>query len=302
MSGNLKEVKSRISSTKNIHKITKAMELVSVSKMRRATAQVLASRPYAQESWRILRELVEKVDPKHHPLLFGQREKQKVLLIVMTSDRGMCGAFNSEILKNMDRFIPNICPNAEVDFVSVGKKGREGIVRRRLNLAAIFDEATLVPTVANVRAVATLAITEFLNGRYDHIFVLYTDFISTITQHAVYHQLLPLTPDPDLERFESNLKKKAKSEHSTREYEFIFEPNRDEVLTSLLPRLVETQLYQFLLESAASEHAARMVAMKNASDAASDIVGDLTFTYNQLRQASITQEIAEISAGKAVVE
>ena len=299
---NLKEVKSRIASTKNIHKITKAMELVSVSKMRRATSQVLASRPYAQESWRILQELVEKVDPKHHPLLFGQREKQKVLLIVMTSDRGMCGAFNSEILKNVDRFIPEICPGAEVDFVSVGKKGREGIVRRHLNLSAVFDETTLVPNVAGVRAIAKLSIEEFLAGRYDHIFVLYTDFISTISQHAVYHQLLPLTPDTDMQRFESNLKKKEQDMRQMREFEFVFEPNRDEVLSSLLPRLVETQLYQFLLESAASEHAARMVAMKNASDAASDIVGDLTFTYNQLRQASITQEIAEISAGKAVIE
>ncbi|MAF80221.1 ATP synthase F1 subunit gamma [bacterium] len=299
---NLKDITTRIHSIQNIHKITKAMELVSISKMKRATSAVLASRDYAGTLWAVIDDLAGRVNQKAHPLLFSPKKIKKVLLIVMTSDRGLCGSFNTEIFQKVSQFLKILGEKRKVDYVVIGKKGEDRAAREKWNVLASFDNLSVAPNFNDAAPIARLATDEFLNKKYDHVFIIYSDFVSTINQRSVIHELLPIKSSEDLGDVESNLKKKEKEDLPKYSYEFKFEPGRDEVLEFILPRAIQTQVYQALLESIASEQAARMVAMKNASDAAVDMVDDLKLTFNQLRQAAITREIAEISTGKAVLE
>lgn len=304
MASNLKHIRSRIRAISNIRKITKAMELVSVSKMRRSVERVLASRPYAQEYWRILREVTAAMDQKTHALLFSSSHPVRALAIMISSDRGLCGSFHSEMLRKTAQFRQILGSDVSVDFVTVGKKILDAVRRRAWPHIAHFERLSILPEVKDIAAIAHLACEGFSTKKYDHVFILYTDFVSTIVQRAVVHQLLPLKQSIELGETQPNIAGNGhdETESPLGDGDIIFEPNRTQVLSGLLPRLVEVQIYQALLESIASEHAARMVAMKNATDAASDLVDDLTLTFNQLRQATITQEIAEISAGKAVLE
>ena len=298
-----KNIKARIRAVRNIRKITKAMELVSAAKMRRAVGATLASRPYAAASLTVLNDLAAVVDPSSHPYLFASGgAASRVLILVMTPDRGLCGNLTVEIFRRADEFALTLAGQVErIDYAVIGKKGAERMGRRGLNLVASFSKLSVIPTPDEFQPIALFITKGFLEKQYDRVFLIYTDFISSLARRATVHQLLPLTYSAELGAV-SRRADEAADGASRRAFAFVFEPGRDAVLSAILPRLIETQLYQAMLESCASEHSSRMVAMKNASDSAADIADDLALAFNQMRQASITREIAEISAGKAVLE
>ncbi|MBI2552628.1 F0F1 ATP synthase subunit gamma [Candidatus Uhrbacteria bacterium] len=339
-------IKRRIKSISNTKKITKAMELVSASKMRRAVNATLGTRPYANLGWETVGELAKVTDAAHHALLRQPEKMERALVVLVSSDRGLCGGFNAQMAKRVIEFVRlnsvswrndgvrmaskhdrqsdaiTTPKNAiKIDFLTVGKKGTDLARRLGWNIVATFNNLSNNPRITDVRPVAQLAITDFVAGKYDAVYLAYTDFISSIRQVPNVKQLLPLTkevvaggihnpPQPSLTLREGDrsvppLRVRGGEEglrSANYSYSYLFEPTPAEVLDGMLPRLVEVQVYQAILESSASEHSARMVAMKNASDAARDMIDDLTFTFNQARQATITREIAEISAGKAALE
>jgi F-type H+-transporting ATPase subunit gamma len=296
MAVNTRVIRRRIKSVTNTKKITKAMEMVAASKMRKAVGSVLSTRPYATLAWEMVGEISRLTDVATHPLL-GKPTKSRnaTLLILITSDRGLCGGFNAQMLKETFKFL-RAEGGKEIDVITIGKKGGDAIRRVKKNVIASFADLTNNPRAKDVLPVARLAMDEFVAGKYESVFLAYTDYVSAIKQIPRVRQLLPIIKDEDAERSPSEALAKDGG------YGFMFEPNPKEILEVMLPRLVETQVFQALLESAASEHSARMLAMRNASDAAGEMIDDLTFTFNQARQAAITREISEISAGKAVIE
>jgi len=298
MAVSTKLIQSRITSVKNTRKITKAMELVSAAKMRKATQRVIASRPYAHLAWELITELSTEREKQQHPLLAKPEKVERVLLVLIASDRGLCAGFNAQMIKKTSEMLKEIGDDVEVDVIACGKYAERSMRKLGKNVIAFFTDLANNPTYKDIRPVGKMVIEEFQNGKYDKVMLGFTDFISAINQTPKVNQLLPLEPIEGLG--EVGEEKKEETQKINAEYKF--EPSPHQVLDLMLPRLVEAQVYQAILESAASEHSARMVAMKSASDAANDMIDDLTFTFNQARQASITKEILEISSGKAALE
>lgn len=287
---NTQSIRRRIKSITNTRQITKAMELVAAAKMRKAQERAQNSRLYsssAKESLSLLSIAAQKIT---HPLLASKKSaagaSRKDLLIVITSDRGLAGSYNSFCLRLASSFLQTKIDS--VDILTIGKKARDFFSRTDANIAATFIDLPPYPSFNDLRPVAEIAIDDFLRRQYSQVNIVYTKFHSTVKQEAVLEQFLPIE-NKDYTEGEEPLP------------EFTFEPNEKNVLDYVVPRLVETLLYQKLLESVASEHSARMVAMKNASDNASDIIKDLQLTYNGVRQAGITQELAEITAGSNAI-
>ena len=325
MGANSKAIKRRITSVKNTRKITKAMELVAASKMRKAVEAALGTREYAKHAWDILQHIAEAEREKVHPLLTA-RPVKKILMILVTSNRGLCGGLNANILKKATALIKepksmamhrvkdakDASEDVQIDVLSVGKKGERTVAKLGVEVLGSFIEMSDTPRFAEVQLIAQIALEKYEAGEYDKVVVAYSDFVSAIVQEPKVRQLLPISP-VDLEKTMLEMKRLSEqpllSEESGREQhmgvdhavEFTYEPSPEQVLNIILPRLVETQVYQSVLESSASEHSARMMAMRNASDAAKDMIEDLVFTLNRARQASITQEIAEISSGMAAI-
>ncbi|MEK7606972.1 MAG: ATP synthase F1 subunit gamma [Patescibacteria group bacterium] len=300
-------IKSRIKSVQNTKKITKAMELVSAAKMRRAIQSVLASRPYSTLAWNMVSDLAKVTDIAHHPLLSRRPAVRKIGIICITSDRGLCGGFNAQILKAVAVFAKDRAKEAvDCEFILVGKKGQDVARRMGWQVAAAFAGFTGALSISQIQPVASLAAADFISGKYDAVMLAYTDFISTLKQAPRVLQLLPLNRISGLGEVGESLPRKEAGESEKKRlsagYEYSFEPSPQRVLDVMLPRLIESQIYQALFESSASEHSARMMAMKSATDSAAEMIGDLAFSYNQARQAAITREIAEISAGKAALE
>ncbi len=311
-------IRRRIKSVGNTRKITRAMELVAAAKMRRAVAASQRSRSYAAVARDMLSRLAGLVEPDAHPLL-AAAPVERMLLIVITSHRGLCGGFNANILRRavgqwrrprrlaVQRIGEADVPPAErlaVDVVAVGRKGEEAFRRAGADVVASFRIAGDIPTAAEARPIAQLAQREFLSGKYQKVVVAYTDFVSSLVQAPRLIQLLPVSA-ADLEALladDGRAGSDAGAAPRTDLAETLFEPDPATVLAAMLPRLVEALTFQTLLESSASEHSARMLAMRNATDAAGDMIDDLTLTYNGARQAGITREIAEIAAGTAAQE
>jgi len=298
-------IRRRIKSVKNTRKITKAMELVSASKMRKAVSSVLMSRPFARLAWDTVSAVGAVIDVSLHPLLRKNNKSGKTLMLLLTSDRGLAGGFNANMTKKVVQAAKDFGSD-NIDVVAVGRKGADASRRAGLKLIASFTGITNNPKFEEILPIGKMLVDEFVKEKYDRVLLTYTDFISAVNQQSVVLELLPLGSAVDLYRV-GNVSAQNPSTPSSlstpstpREYKF--EPSPEEVLNRLLPRLVETMVYQAVLESAASEHSARMLAMRNASDAAGDMIDSLTFTYNQFRQAAITREIAEISGGKAALE
>lgn len=312
MPANTRDILRRIKSVNNTKKITKAMEMVAASKMRRAVSMVLATRSYANLSWKTILNLSETEDGKTHPLLTKKKDEKAILLILISSNRGLCGGYNVQIVnKAIDSIKKHNGGKKITEIMTMGKKGADLISRNDYKIVADFVKPDLASGIFEVSDLSKMAMKGFLENRYDKIMVAYTDFVSSLKQVPRVKQLLPVDLEAEdeylgivgksakvgatkefiKEKEEKYLKRKAYS------YKYIFEPSPMEVLDQMLPRLIEIQLYQAFLEANASEHSARMLNMRNASDAAEEMIDDLTLYYNKARQAGVTAEIAEISAG-----
>lgn len=291
--------------------------MVSAAKMRKAIASVLATRDYANLAWATILHLAQKTDPNLHPLLQKREKIAKVAVILVSSNRGLCGSFSLQVVNKVVSSIKKHEKEvSETDVFTLGGRGRDVIRGLGYNIAADFPKEDITLRVADVSAVGTLLMKEFIEKKYDKVFVAFMDFVSTLKQTPRVKQLLPIEINPEeeflgvvgkssgIETKKEFIKEKEEKylKKEDFQFEYVFEPTPDEVLKEMLPRLIEMQIYQAVLESEASEHSARMMSMKSATDAAEDMIGSLKLTYNQARQSAITQEIAEISSGAAALK
>lgn len=300
-----KEIKRRIVSVKNTKKITKAMELVAASKMKRAVNATLQSRMYAEYSWEILTSIANSSNEISHPLFTkkdfsADRERTKnVLLVLVTSNRGLCGAYNAQAIKKVLVMLKQIGVDTDVSILAIGKKGDDAMRRIGKNVIASFTDLPDNISLSDVSPISKIIIDEYSKGGYEKVLVAYTDYISALTQKANIKQVLPISKSQLRELIDSLSTEEIKEEKKT---DYLFEGDFDALLESLANKITKMQLYQMLLESNASEQSSRMMAMKNASDASGEMIDDLTLVFNKARQANITREISEISAGMASVE
>jgi len=293
-----KEIKRRIKSVKNTKKITKAMELVAASKMKRAVSNTLSSRLYAEYSWELLTSLSTKLEEITHPFFIENTKIEKSLLVLITSNRGLCGSYNSQAIKTALSIIKKSDKN--LDIITVGKKGDVAMQRIGQNIIASFVEFPDNAKLNDIRPLSETITRKYKEGSYKNITIIYTDFISALTQKANAKNILPIRKE-ELKETIDNLTNKKDKEIKKKEISYIFEGDTNTLIEMLAEKLVRMQIYQMILESNASEQSSRMVAMKNASEAAGEMIGDLTLVFNKARQAGITQEISEISAGMASV-
>jgi F-type H+-transporting ATPase subunit gamma len=285
-----REMRLRIKSVKNISQVTRALETVSASKVRKAVNAVTATRAYASKAWQVLKHVAEQPGRENlHPLLGTRSEVRHTLVVVVTGDRGLAGAYNSNVIRfTASRFDTNHVP---VKYIAVGRKGRDLLIRRRRDVIADFSNLPAAPTFADVSAIGRLAVTSFLNGEVDEVLLVYTDFVSMSRQVATVKKLLPLELGGEGRVVE--FEQKPAGPAAAYEYE----PDMQEILDEIIPRFTALQVYQAILESQASEHAARMIAMRNATDNAKELVGALQLVYNKVRQQAITNDILDIVGG-----
>lgn len=299
--GNVLEIRKRIRSVKNISQVTRALEAVSASRVRRAQARAAATRIYAEKAWEVLLNVQQgsQNGVPLHPLLTQREKVEKRRVILITSDRGLAGAYNANIIRVAERFEDR--SEIPVEYITVGQKGRDSMIRADKEVVAEFSNLPAEPGIADISPIARAAIDDFLVGQVDEVFIAYTDFVNTLTQRPVVQRLLPLIPyETEDQALSEYVKDVPDVTQNVKDYEF--EPDPAAVLDEVVPRFTELQLYQALLESLASEHAARMVAMKNASDNANELVGDLTLEYNKARQTAITNEILDIVGGAEALQ
>jgi F-type H+-transporting ATPase subunit gamma len=276
-------IQRRIKSINKISQVTHAYEMIAASKVRRAQQATLASRPYVEKSWEMLTFLAAQPGRSKilHPLLEERAEIKSVLLLLITSDRGLCGAYNVNIIRAATEFAVKL--NQPVRFVSIGRRGSSFIARYGKEIVAEFNGLSERPTILDVGPISKIAIDEFIAGRADEVYLAYTDYVNTLVQRPMARRLLPIKPATESREGASAV--------------YLYEPDPETILASVLPRFTEMQIYQAILESVASEWAARMVAMRSATDNANDLIQDLTLAMNKARQASITKEILEITGG-----
>ncbi|HSO12869.1 MAG TPA: ATP synthase F1 subunit gamma [Anaerolineales bacterium] len=285
-----REMRLRIRSVKNISQVTRALETVSASKVRKAISAVTATRAYATKAWQVLKHVAEQPGRDTlHPLLADRKSVNRTLVVVVTGDRGLAGAYNSNVIRFVaSRFDTNPAP---VKFIAVGRKGRDLLFRRRKNVIADFSNLPAAPTFVDVSAIGRLAVDEFIKGEVDEVFLVYTDFVNMARQITTVKKLLPL--ELVGEGLVEDFSQQRNGPHAAYEYE----PDMNEILDEIIPRFTALQVYQAILESQASEHAARMIAMRNATDNAKELVGALQLAYNKVRQQTITNDILDIVGG-----
>lgn len=283
-----REIRRRIRSVKNIAKVTKAMETVAASKMRKAQQQVLATRPYASRAWDVLTYLarLRRSNVAEQPLL-QQRPIKKVCLLLITGDRGLAGAYNSNVMREaFDRIEEWERQGMDVNLVTIGRKGRDFMLRHGPPLRAEFTGLSDRPTSNDIAPVANIVIEDFVDGKYDAVHMVFTRFGSTLRLEPTTWQLLPIvTAEPE----------------TPMAADYIFEPDPQTILGEVLRGLTEIQILQAVYEAIASEQSARMVAMRNATDAANDLIGELTLSYNKARQEAITKELLDIVGGASAL-
>lgn len=287
---NAREVRLRIRSVKSIAQVTRALQAVSASNVRKAMAAMSRTRPYATKAWQVLTHIAGQPGRATlHPLLTPRAEDRNELVVLITGDRGLAGAYNSNIVRfALQRFNKSEVP---ISYIAIGRKGRDMLTRRRKKVIAEFSHLPAAPTFADVSTIGRLAVDEFLSGNVDRVYLVYTDFINMVKQIPDIKLLLPLEiggGEGRVEVFEHVQKASAA---------YIYEPNEEEILDEIVPRFTALQVYQAIMESLASEHAARMVAMKNATDSATDLADALQLEYNKVRQQGITGEILDIVGG-----
>jgi len=284
----LKSIKKRIVSVKNTRQITKAMKMVSAAKLRRAQENVVAARPYAKKLGEVLQSLSASLEGDLHPLL-EKREAKKLLLIVLTSDRGLCGGFNTNLCKAADRYIKERSGSYEqISVMTVGRKGHE-FLRSRYTVYRNFSNVLAKPSYQTAAMLAQEVIDGFIAGEYDQVELLYNSFRTVMTQDITFQQMLPVVPETAAASDETPV-------------EFIYEPSVGELLAEILPKNIEVQIFKAMLETVAGEHGARMTAMDSASKNANEMIGKLTLQYNRARQAAITTELMEIISGSESIK
>lgn len=283
-----REIKTKIKSVQNTRKVTRALEMVSASKIRKAQDQMKASRPYARLMRQVIGHIAKANSEYTHPFMVVREQVKRVGYIIISTDRGLCGGLNSQMFR---RIIADMRQwqeqGAEVDVVCIGQKASTFFRRLKVNMAASVTHLGEKPELAKLVGVVKVMLDGYAEGRLDRVFLCYNDFINTMTQKARQDQLLPLPPSDSLE--------------ARHDWDYLYEPDPQAVLDHVMTRYVESLVYQAVLENLASEHAARMVAMKAASDNATKLIGTLNLIYNKARQAAITQEISEIVGGAAAV-
>jgi F-type H+-transporting ATPase subunit gamma len=286
------DIRRRIRSVKNTQQITKAMKMVSAAKLRRAQERIFAARPYAAAMREVLQSVAARVDVKEHSLL-QQRQEKHVLIVIVTSDKGLCGAFNANAIKVAMNLVRE--KNAEsIQILPLGRKANDFFRRRTIPLRKQATHVVQALSLTTAREIATSFITDFISGELDAVYLVFNEFRSIISQIVRVERLLPLAH----EWAENQLQPQGGA--STTDY--LYEPSPEAILNDLLPKHIEFQLYRALLESAAAEQGARMTAMEAATKNASEMISDLTLTYNRIRQAAITKEIIEIVSGAAAAQ
>ncbi len=289
---NARDIKRRIRSVKNIAKVTGALEAVSASKVRRAQAQALATRDYAGAAMNILQDIASRMDTgsASHELLDEHESVKNICIVLMSSDRGLAGPYNTNVVRAARNFEKE--KGLPTHYVTVGRKGRDVIVRRGADVIAEFSSLPEPPRIVDITPIVRLVVDDFLSGAADEVYIAYTNYINTLVQKPEVFQLLPLRPstvfgEEDVPRTDDDRLSAVMT----------FEPDAQSILDEIMPRFTELQFFQAILEAKASEHSARMIAMRNATENAESLVGDLTLTYNKARQLAITSEILDIVGG-----
>lgn len=284
-----REMRMRIRSVKNISQVTRALEAVSASKVRRAVKAVIDTRPYATKAWQVLTHVAAQPGRNQlHPLLTAREEVHSALAVIITGDRGLAGAYNTNLIRFTAQTFDNF--PVPVRYIAVGRKGRDLLIRRRKQVVADFSNLPAAPSFADVSAIGRLAVDAFLDGEVDEVYLVYTNFYSMARQTVEMMKLLPLELESDHEHVVPGQAHRTPAA-------YIYEPAEREILDEIIPRFTALQVYQAVLESQASEHAARMVAMRNATDNALELVGGLQLVYNKVRQQVITNDILDIVGG-----
>lgn len=289
----LKDIRKRIGTVKNTQKITSAMKMVAAAKLRRAQEAAESARPYAVKMNQVIGGLATRTDPSMHPLLQQREVEEKALVIVISSDRGLCGGYNANIFRTSDRFIRDRTDSGlELFVATVGRKARQFFRSHKAEAVKDFENVIGNVSYAKAKAIGEFATEAFVSGEYDRVFVVHNKFISAIQYETIVEPLLPLTLD-EIESAEVDTEAIS---------EYIFEPDEATLLAEMLPTHIEVKVLHALLEAEASEHAARMTAMDNATTNANEMIDSLTLTYNRARQAYITKELVEIVSGAEALE
>jgi F-type H+-transporting ATPase subunit gamma len=279
---NLRDIRKRIASVKNTQKITNAMKMVSAAKLRRAEEAIKAARPFAEKMREVLMSLASRANPSAHPML-EVRPVQKALLILITADRGLCGAFNTNLNRRAEVFVKEMkAKGVQVDLINVGRRGNDYFRRRQVEIADRFVNVMNQVSFELAEQVVNAAAEKFNLGDYQEVYLLYNSFRSAVTQIVTFRRLLPIKPEQD---------------EAPRDREYLYEPSEEELLEGILPRYIQVQVFTGLLDSVASEHGARMTAMEAATSNAEEMIYKLTLKLNRLRQESITTELMEIVGG-----
>ena len=284
----LKDIRNRIGSVKNTKKITSAMKMVAAAKLRRAQEAVESARPYASKMTEVIQELSSRVEEDAHPLLRSPEREDKILVIVCTSNRGLCAGFNANLLRAVDRFLAaKHGVTSSIEIVTVGRKGNQHFTRKGENITRYHDDVVGNVTLASAKEIAREPMERFAKGEIDHVYLVYNEFVSAIQFNQIIAPLLPLNKEGS----EDDAQEDKGGE------EYIYEPSETELLAQLVPNSIEVRIFQALLESEAAEQGSRMTAMDNATSNAEEMIDKLTLQYNRARQAYITKELVEIVSG-----
>lgn len=302
-------LKNRIRSTKNIKQITRAMEAVSAVKMRKSEQAALQARPFALAALQILRNVAAGLEADYAALspLLEKRIVNKTTLVVVTSDKGLAGSFNTNILREAEKFLKEA--TGEIEIVTIGKKARDFFAKRPHPIVSRFQDTGDFVELDETRPIATLLEEHYMHKKTDRIVILYTNFLSVLKQEVTYRELLPFSVEMLESIIEGIIPFRGRYAgipnflgEKTENIPYLFEPTPAAVLARILPKLLHVEVHQAILEANASEHSSRMVAMKNASENAGELIEELTLAYNKVRQAAITKELTEITAGAAAMD
>jgi len=285
---NLTSIRRRIKSAKNISQITKAMEMVAASKMRKAQETALATRPYSEKLNEIISNLSGRINLYEHPLLEKRAKINSVAVLIVSTNRGLCGSLNTSLFRAISLWLKEQDGNPNINFITIGKRAHSFVKNSEPQFLAEFDSLEESPSFESVRPIASMLMQGYLEHQYDKVVVVYTRFLNTLSQETTVKELLPAHP---LDIAEASYIQK----------DYVFEPSPTALINWVIPYRFELMLYQTVLDARASEHSARMVAMKNAHDNAQDLVGGLTIDYNRERQSSVTNELLDVTTARAAL-